>query len=145
MNTATLKIERSGYFVVNPDAQPHAVCGVPTNHVLHYKVEIETTPKQLDSRGFIIDNNDIHNYFIERYKRTPVFRSCEVIAMDACNYFASVVKGCTRCKVSISGNPGAAWLTCEMQDDETTARPQVHTSNPYSLERRRSRPIRVPA
>lgn len=116
MRQAKLTIERMGYFVVNPLAEQRDVCGLPDNNVLHYKVSIDATPAQLDSRGFIIDNNDIHKYFLG-YKKTPIFRSCELIALDACNYFARKLKGFVTIRVSISGNPQAAWLTSEIRND----------------------------
>lgn len=108
-----LQITRTGTFIVSPDARPEHVCGTLNNHILHYQVLIESTPEYLDHHGFIIDNNAIHDYFVSTYQRCSKFRSCEWIAMRACEHFSTLVTGCTRVRVQISGNPTAAWLTAE--------------------------------
>lgn len=110
-----LDIERGGYFIVHVDAESRNKCGTPDNHVLHYKVKIETTSDNLDHNGFIIDNNEIHDYFVWTYRYASAFESCEKIAMAACEEFRSRVIGCKKVAVSISGNPANAWLTCSWE------------------------------
>lgn len=110
-HTMKLKMKRTGVFTVNPHAEAVHHCGVPRNFDLHYIVEIETSDDHLDQNGFIIDNNEVHQYFAQTYRYISVFKSCELIAMEACEHFCRRVKGLDAITVSVSGRPGAAWLT----------------------------------
>lgn len=106
----TLRMTREGSFAYNPEARSAGHCGIPLNLVLHYRVMIETSPDHLDENGFIIDNNAVHDYFLN-HRFEPRFWSCEEIAMRACEYFVRHIAGLKQIEVSISGNPNAAWLT----------------------------------
>lgn len=80
---------------------------------MSYKVHVETSAEHLDKDGFIVDNNAIHEYFVQRYKHVQDFQSCELIAAKACDAFHKLYPALSRIWVSISGNPTAAWLTAQ--------------------------------
>lgn len=112
-----LSMERTGEFSVNWTGNNSTQCGTLGQSVISYRVAIETTADKLDVNGFIIDNNEIHAYFVEHYRHVVDFESCELIATKACKYFHDKVNSLYMVRVAISGNPSAAWLTAEWDAD----------------------------
>lgn len=89
-----LTVNREGEFGIRPGNQdPLAQCGfVGKDDTYRYKVSITATNKKLlEPFGFVIDNADVHDYFVDRYengKKKCV--SCELMACDAIDHFFSL-------------------------------------------------------
>lgn len=86
-------IKRSGTFPVgfpgdNPFGHSREQCGMRgQTYTLNYEVRIVGDDQHLNERGFIIDNNAIHEYFLRTYRYAEHFPSCEQIACQACKDF----------------------------------------------------------
>jgi hypothetical protein len=79
-----LQMVRQGTFVVQKpgvDGQ----CGAKGTQTFEYKVVLDSSSKHLNSKGFIIDNLLIHQYFVNKYnyKSQAKFVSCEMMATIA--------------------------------------------------------------
>src|SRR5437868_377755 len=98
-----LSLHRVGTFQVNPEAEDSAQCGFKRgDRQLWYDVIIESDSQWLDKDGFVLDNNDVQHYFEQTYAQTPVFRSCETIAIQAVDDLCQLMAGrCTRVCVEI--------------------------------------------
>lgn len=117
-----LRMERNGQFTVNWKTSAATQCGVPGNNILSYRVVFETSDKHLDPNGFIIDNHQVHEYFVSKYSNVDKFVSCELIATAACRDFRQLMPNLFGGSISISGNPAAAWLTAHWsRNDEPQA------------------------
>lgn len=123
----TFKLRRSGAFQANWDGTRN-VCGVDpgTRPVYTYTCELETT-NNLDSQGFIVDNNEVVKHFTERYAATYRVRplSCELIAKEAVEYFQSLLesRGQEALKISVTVSAmSQAELTCSWEASKTKSR-----------------------
>lgn len=100
-----ISIARSGQFTVNWSGSNAAQCGLGPN-TLNYHVRIVGDDEHLTPEGFIIDNNDIHAYFVNKYADVKDFESCERIAITACKDFCAMLGERARdIQVTIDGNP----------------------------------------
>lgn len=110
-----LTLTRKGSFTVGECHDDTTQCGMRGSRNLHYSVAITSTERQLDSQGFIIDNNEIQRYFDEQYRKVARFLSCEEIACAACEGLKKLV-GSRRCRsiaVTIAPYGTPAGLTAE--------------------------------
>lgn len=109
-----LKMKREGTFHAN-FRETAVNCGRGGQTIFQYRVEVECDEDVLDSRGFIMDNNDVQFYFDSTYRRKQDAVSCENIAMKACiELHRMIVKreSVRRLAVTINGS-AAAGLTAE--------------------------------
>lgn len=119
MPATSLCIERTGKFKVRFSGDNSTQCGIRgKTETLHYIVRIDGDPRHLTREGFIIDNMEIHRYFVEKYAAIGDFKSCEHIAMTACDDLRAMFgRGNLRnvrvksIRVSVSGNKWAAGIT----------------------------------
>jgi hypothetical protein len=86
----SLVIERHGDFAVTFKGSNASQCGALGTQILRYVVRITGSEDHLTDQGFIIDNNDIHRYFVNTYKDVQDFESCERIATKACRDFKAM-------------------------------------------------------
>lgn len=109
----TLKMVREGEFVAVWDDRDTG-CGAPKvgPNVYRYVCEIDTDESNLDDRGFIIDNNDVHEYFEKRYRVPRQAKSCELMAMEAVKKLRGLMPNAQRIAVTIYGSAKAG-LTAE--------------------------------
>jgi hypothetical protein len=73
-----LTLQRQGTFSVGECGDDTTQCGMRGSRKLNYHVSISSTEKQLDDSGFIIDNNEIQQYFDARFysvDRFPLVRT----------------------------------------------------------------------
>lgn len=121
----TITINREGSFEVNCVGDDSTQCGVRgRTRKLFYKVKIVGREDCLTPEGFIIDNNEIHQYFEDAYTHCDVdpFPSCETMACRAVREFHGMFgRGhlanvrVSYISVSISGSPQAVGLTADWQ------------------------------
>lgn len=78
-----MTVYRTGTFsVAAPEAE--GKCGVFGKTEFRYDVWFTATAEDLDARGFIIDNADLHRYFQELYGPGQMpFVSCEKMGLRA--------------------------------------------------------------
>lgn len=121
----SLVIERHGEFVVTFSGSNADQCGAIGTQILRYVVRISGTEEHLTDQGFIIDNNDIHAYFVHKYKKVRDFESCERIASKACMDFKNMFgKGklapvrVNEIMVTVGGSPFAG-ITATWKKDAT--------------------------
>jgi hypothetical protein len=110
-----LTLQRQGTFSVGECGDDTTQCGMRGSRKLNYHVSISSTEKQLDEQGFIIDNNEIQQYFDAKFYSVDRFLSCEQIACQATMDLRKLV-GARRCKsvaVTIAPVGIPAGLTAE--------------------------------
>jgi hypothetical protein len=149
MSDMKLTIRRSGTFAVTWSGSNASQCGALGTQVLTYAVVIVGHEQHLTPEGFIIDNNDIHQYFVRTYQNVGDFESCERIAARACRDFRQMFgKGAladvkvSRIEVTISGSPTAG-LTAEWEAPAERAASKVrvnHVGDDLRPEAERARP-----
>jgi hypothetical protein len=104
-----ITINREGQFSVRHTHSSENQCGLKGTQVLTYKVKIIGDSDHLGNNGFLIDNDEIHNYFIVKYQKVREFQSCELIAVRACEALMKLCEGhgakVHAIDVTISGNP----------------------------------------
>lgn len=107
------KMLREGEFLANWTTMATKCGPLTAQPIYKYVCDITTAP-QLDENGFILDNLEIHNYFVKTYSKQLPAVSCERMAAHAVKTIRLMA---TRIQlplisvsVSISGMPGA-WLT----------------------------------
>lgn len=117
-------IRRKGNFAVTNTGSNKNQCGPLGTQVLSYFVSIATKAYRLNGQGFIIDNNDIQNYFTKKFSNVNEFVSCENVAQTACEDFRKMFghgsKNATKVYgicVVITGLPGTAELECSWVRD----------------------------
>ena len=112
----SLKIVREGQFLAKWTSTA-TKCGPETAQPIYeYTCTVECLPS-LDPNGFVLDNQDIHAYFVKTYGTKPLPAvSCERMAIHAVKTLVrkciSISLAVTRISVSVSGTKGA-WLTAE--------------------------------
>lgn len=123
----TFRMKRQGSFQANWDGTRN-VCGVDpsTRPVYSYTCELETS-NNLDSQGFIVDNNEVVKHFTDRYATTYRVRplSCELIAKEAVEYFQRLLEshGQEALKISVTVSAmSQAELTCSWEASKTKSR-----------------------
>lgn len=83
-----ISIRRSGTFEVG--WKRHATqCGMYGERMMTFDVTIEGRETDCPE-GWLLDNNDIPNYFTRTYRRVHTFRSCERIASQAVDDFRTI-------------------------------------------------------
>lgn len=106
-----ITINREGQFSVRYTNDASNQCGLRGTMVLNYKVKIVGDSEHLNSKGFIVDNNEIHDYFVGGFEKVVNFESCEKIAMRACEDLKRMCEDqgarVHAIDVTISGNPQA--------------------------------------
>jgi len=111
-----IALEREGTFSVHHTRTNKNQCGNRGMTVLHYRVKVEGRPEDLNSNGYLLDNNTIPNYFARKYRNIPNFLSCEQIARTAVGDLCAQVNRegghCRRLCVSIQAIPGS-WITAD--------------------------------
>jgi hypothetical protein len=114
----TMTLERTGQFAVTWTESNENQCGLHGTQILTYRVKITSDTSNLNTQGFIVDNDKIQHYFDTRYKNVKEFGSCEHLAMIACKDLrllctkdGAIVKAVD---VEISGAPHSK-LTCSWQ------------------------------
>lgn len=76
-----LTLRRSGSFEVG--WQTHkAQCGAYGERMMTFDVTVRGRETDCP-QGWLMDNNDVPNYFARKYRRVRVFKSCEQIASVA--------------------------------------------------------------
>lgn len=91
----TIELETTGHFVVEAAVDESSRCGtLGSPRRIAYKVVITSAPEHLDANGFIIDWQEIRNYFVETYRNVTVFPSCERIACQACTDIVERLGAC---------------------------------------------------
>ena len=81
-----LSLERGGRFValrMRPNAHK---CAAMRTKVYQYFVRVEATDEKLTAEGFVINNEEVQNYFDARFgRRAPEWdaMSCEMLALTA--------------------------------------------------------------
>lgn len=113
----TYEITRTGTFEVG--WHDHASqCGTLGEHLMSYTVTIRGSASDCP-KGWLLDNNDIPQYFEGKYRHVQEFRSCESIASDALDAFRLA---CWKCdaspfyvRVGVSGIRGSE-ISAEWQD-----------------------------
>ena len=112
----TLTISRSGTFDVN--WQTHkGQCGYYGERTMSYHVTVKG--REIDCpNGWLMDNNDIPNYFLETYSRVRDFQSCEAIASRAVDAFRAIASKHkakpTYVRVAVSGIKNSE-IVCEWE------------------------------
>lgn len=112
-----ITIEREGSFPVGWKHSHDHQCGEYGTSILHFRVKIEGSTEHLNKKGWIIDNNEITNYFETKYADVYDFQSCEHISAQACRDLEKIVKAggshVNLITVSTSGIP-RSWITAEL-------------------------------
>jgi hypothetical protein len=86
MQTApqVLELETTGTFTVVTDGDENGRCGLPgTPAVFQYRVVIVSSPEHLDEHGFVIDWQEVREFFRTAFQNVSRFPSCEIIACHA--------------------------------------------------------------
>lgn len=118
-------LHREGAFDVLCTGDDSTQCGIRgTTRRLFYRVRIVGDEQHLTEEGFIIDNNEVHQYFVDKYREIEVFPSCERIVCQAVRDFKALFgKGhlenvvVNEIVVSVSGNPAAVGLQATWKAD----------------------------
>jgi hypothetical protein len=98
-----MTVFRTGTFsVAAPEVE--GKCGVFGKSAFRYDVWFTATAADLDARGFIVDNADLHRYFQRKYgeEGTP-FVSCEVMGIKAIADFREAWPSAREIKVRVWG------------------------------------------
>lgn len=109
-----LTLTRRGKFIVEETEDDSYQCGVRGSREFHYTVRI-SCPPLLDSRGFLVDQLEIHQAITERYRRLPTFVSCELLAMDCAEMLLKMAPTATKIIVEL-GTGELAGITCELSN-----------------------------
>lgn len=105
-------METTGRFDVVSAGDISARCGLLGSAMsIAFKVVIASSPAHLDDNGFIIDWQEIHEYFADTYREVAVFPSCERIACRACTDIAAMLgEKCNSIEVTIGSGKHAAGM-----------------------------------
>jgi hypothetical protein len=114
----TITLQREGVFSVQHTGSNANQCGALRTSILNYRVAITADDIVLSPQGFLVDNNRIHDYFVDTYRDIDEFVSCERIAMKARDDMLAAFQEdedlrkvrILSIEVAVSGTPGA-WLT----------------------------------
>lgn len=125
----TVSIYREGTFAVHWTGQNQHQCGNIGTRILGYRVRITAPNDRLDHRGFILDNQDIPEYFERVYQPCVHFESCETVAQRAVNDLLQLFVLGSACAtqvytidVEISGIPGS-WIGAHWSSEECNENP----------------------
>lgn len=101
-----VELERRGVFEVNVSGSDQGQCGRRGTRRLRYGVKIMGDDQHLNAQGFIIDNQEIHDYFVNKYRDVVDLESCEVIASTACRDLCAMfgkghLEGVRVCRIEV--------------------------------------------
>lgn len=112
---SNFKMERDGQFLAKWTNEATKCGPASAQPIYQYKCVLVCAPS-LDENGFIIDNLQIHDYFVKTYGKALPAVSCERMAAHAVKTIKRMCQkdglAIEQVSVSISGMPGA-WLTAE--------------------------------
>jgi hypothetical protein len=92
-----VELNTTGTFTVESANDETCRCGpIGTTRTISYRVLVISCPADLDSRGFMVDWQDIDRYFADTFRHLDKFPSCELIAIQAVRDIVSLV-GADRC------------------------------------------------
>lgn len=103
-----ITLHRTGSFTFdNPNVDFTNQCGFKLgDRQVWFDVLIESDSEHLDENGFVLDNNAVQAYFVEKYNNALVFPSCERIAIAAISDLCDIM-GKDRCRaISVEIKPG---------------------------------------
>jgi hypothetical protein len=108
-----LELETTGTFVIERAGDENGRCGLTGSpRILAFKVVVASHPSFLNEQGFIIDWQEIHDYFADTFREVAVFPSCERIACQACTDIGTRLgHRCLGLEVTIGSGPTAAGMT----------------------------------
>jgi hypothetical protein len=106
-----ISLERRGVFVVQVRGTRENKCGSdPNENRMFYAVSIGCPGDGLCPRGFVVDHQQIHDYFEARWglNISPIaFPSCEAIALDGVQGLRDLVPNAASIRVQIAAySPG---------------------------------------
>lgn len=103
----TIKLYNNGHFFFDnlvPDKKGiTGRCGPEDNSLYKYEVEVKGSPDILNKKCFLIDVNEIDEYFKTTYgqNKKPVTMSCEEIVLKVIDDLLKLFKDCEDKLVSI--------------------------------------------
>ena len=109
----TLTLTRRGTVIVKSPRDDTKQCGKRGSRKLFYKVEITCPSTELDRRGFMVDQLDVHTAIQERFSHMSTFVSCERIAMMMAAMVSKMVRNVIRVRATV-GMSNIAYMTCEL-------------------------------
>lgn len=112
VGTFRLTMVRTGKVAVRSDADHTFQCGTTRLRHFYYRAEIVTRGDCLDSRGFMVDQLEVHAAFCKIAQACDPVPSCERFALIFCECVRRLVgEALVSVQVGVSGVPGAAWMT----------------------------------
>jgi hypothetical protein len=92
LRAQVVTVRRRGAFSIRASGDRTIQCGNVGTNVFQYEVYAEGDASHLDSRGFLVDNNDIQAYFDEKYLMVDAVPSCEQMADAAVLDLATLIQ-----------------------------------------------------
>lgn len=115
-----LKLVVRGNFHVHHEHDADDRCGPKgATRQMDYTVTVKSIPALLDEQGFMIDWQDVRNYFNRTYATVGHFPSCEQIACQAVRDIGNLLPGkLSYVSVTVGFHGGPAEMTAEWQAPE---------------------------
>jgi hypothetical protein len=90
-----LILERAGTFKASTMISTTSKCGAMAMNTYNYRVRIQATSQVLTPQGYVINNEEIQNFFDERFgeKAKPWMAcSCENMAQQSCKELTAILR-----------------------------------------------------